>query len=100
MELNLHCQILAPYSTSSWILSINFNWLRNAFDSFIITISDYIRFLHQQHNITAANHISETPVRSIYQATTIKVHNQNIWITSVNKTKYFHLEQFLINLLM
>jgi hypothetical protein len=97
-ELNLHCQILAPYTTSSWMLNTNFNWLRDAFDSFIVTISDYIGFLRRQRNITAVNHTSEVPIRSIDQAATIKIHNQNIWIMPVDKTKYFHLEQLLINL--
>ncbi|RHZ74811.1 hypothetical protein Glove_219g66 [Diversispora epigaea] len=82
------------------MLSTNFNWLRNVFNSFIITILNYIKFLYQQHNITTANHTSETPVRSIDQAITIKVHNQNIWIIPVNKTKYFHFKQLLINLPM
>jgi hypothetical protein len=44
-ELNLHYQALAPYATSSWMLMANFNWLRDAFDSFIIAISNYIKFL-------------------------------------------------------
>jgi hypothetical protein len=26
-ELNLHCQSLTPYATSSWMLMTNFNWL-------------------------------------------------------------------------
>ncbi|RHZ55994.1 hypothetical protein Glove_407g11 [Diversispora epigaea] len=87
-ELNLH----SPYATSSWMLNTNFNWLRDAFDNFIVAISNYIGFLHRQRDITNANHISETPIRSIDQATTIKVHNRNIWITPVDKVKYYHLE--------
>ncbi|PKB93803.1 hypothetical protein RhiirA5_507835 [Rhizophagus irregularis] len=52
-ELNLHCQALAPYSTSSWMLMTNFNWLRDAFDDFIIAISGYTKYLQQHRNITA-----------------------------------------------
>ncbi len=44
-ELNLHYQAFALYATSSWILIANFDWLRNAFDSFIVAILNYIRFL-------------------------------------------------------
>ncbi|RIB00040.1 hypothetical protein C2G38_2235896, partial [Gigaspora rosea] len=40
-ELNLYCQALAPYATSSWMLKENFNWLRDAFDSFVVAISNY-----------------------------------------------------------
>ncbi|UZO01231.1 uncharacterized protein OCT59_012335 [Rhizophagus irregularis] len=68
-ELNLHCQALAPYSTSSWMLMTNFNWLHDAFDDFIIAIS----------------------------ATTIKIHKRNTWITPLDKSKYYHLEQVLVN---
>ena len=77
---------------------MNFNWLCDAFDNFIVTISNYIRVLQSQRNITAANHASESPVRSIDEATTVKIHKRNIWITPVDKTKYYHLEQLLINL--
>ena len=58
-ELSLHCQALAPYATSSWMLMTNFNWLRDAFDNFIVAISNYVRVLQSQRNITAANHASE-----------------------------------------
>lgn len=97
-ELNLHCQTLAPYATSSWMLVANFNWLRDAFDNFIVAISNYVGFLQRQRDIAAVNHASESPVRSIDQATTIKIHKRNIWVTPVDKTKYYHLEQLLDNL--
>ena len=97
-ELNLYCQALAPYATSSWMLMTNFNWLRDAFDNFIVAISNYVRFLQCQRDITAVNHASELPVRSIDEATTVKIHKRNIWITPVDKTKYYHLEQLLTNL--
>ena len=90
-ELNLHCLGLAPYITSSWMLMKNFDWLRDAFDNFIVTISNYVGFLQRQRDITAANHASETPVRTIDQATTVKVHKKNIWVTPVDKTKYNNL---------
>ncbi|RIB22465.1 hypothetical protein C2G38_991394 [Gigaspora rosea] len=61
-ELNLHCLALAPYATSSWMLKENFSWLRNAFDDFIVAISNYTKYLQNQRSITAMNHISETPV--------------------------------------
>ncbi|PKC56386.1 hypothetical protein RhiirA1_542128 [Rhizophagus irregularis] len=96
-ELNLHCQALAPYSTSSWMLMTNFNWLRDAFDDFIIAISGYTKYLQQHRNITAINHASESPIRSIDQATTIKIHKRNTWITPLDKSKYYHLEQVLVN---
>ncbi|CAB5394997.1 unnamed protein product [Rhizophagus irregularis] len=96
-ELNLHCQALAPYSTSLWMLMTNFNWLRDAFDDFIIAISGYTKYLQQHRNITAINHASESPIRSIDQATTIKIHKQNTWITPLDKSKYYHLEQVLVN---
>ncbi|CAB4394856.1 unnamed protein product [Rhizophagus irregularis] len=71
-ELNLHCQALAPYVTSSWILRENFNWLRDVLDDFIIVILNYVIFLQHKCNITAKNHASETPIRTIDQAITIK----------------------------
>ncbi|GBC51192.1 uncharacterized protein OCT59_014983 [Rhizophagus irregularis] len=40
-ELNLHCQSLAPCATSSWMLMANFDWLRGAFDNFIVAILNY-----------------------------------------------------------
>src|SRR6266540_1688141 len=79
------------------MLMANFNWLRYPFDNFIVTVSNYVGFLRHQRDITAVNHISETPIHSIDQATTIKVYKQNIWITTVDKTKYYNLEQLLIN---
>ena len=97
-ELNLHCQALAPYATSSWMLMANFNWLRDVFDDFIIAISNYVGYLQHHRNVTAVNHASESPIRSINQTTTIKVHKRNTWIAPVDKTKYYHLEQVLINL--
>ncbi len=97
-ELNLHSQTLAPYTTSSWMLTANFNWLRDAYDDFIIAISNYVGYLKCHCNTTAMNHASESPIRSVDKATTIKVHKQNIWITPVDKTKYYHLEQLLIDL--
>ncbi|CAB4385506.1 unnamed protein product [Rhizophagus irregularis] len=98
-ELNLHCQALAPYVTSSWILRENFNWLHDVLDDFIIVISNYVIFLQHKRDITAKNHASEIPIRTIDQATTIKVHKKNIWITPIDKNKYYHLEQSLIDLL-
>jgi len=97
-ELNLHCQALAPYATSSWMLRANFDWLREAFDRFIIVISSYVGFLQRQRDITAKNHASETPVRSIDEAVTVKVHKKNIWVTPVDKTKYNNLKNLLIDL--
>jgi hypothetical protein len=99
-ELNLYCQTLAPYTTSSWILMARFNWLRDALDDFIIAISNYVGFLQHKRDITATNHASETPIRTIDQATTIKIHNKNIWVTPIDKNKYYQLEQLLINLPM
>jgi len=97
-ELNLHCQALAPYATSSWMLKTNFDWLRDAFDSFIVTISSYVGYLHHHRDITARNLASETPVRPINQATTVKVHKKNIWVAPINQTKYIHLKNVLIDL--
>jgi hypothetical protein len=97
-ELNLHCQALAPYATSSWMLTANFNWLRDAFDQFIIAISNYARFLQSQRDTTAINHASETPVRPINKAVTIKVHKSNIWITPADKIKYNYLKNLLNDL--
>ena len=96
-ELNLHCQTLAPYATSSWMLMATFDWLRDAFDNFIVAISNYVGFLQQQHNITAINHASETPVRTIDQATTVNIHKKNIWVTPVDKTKYNNLKSLLMD---
>ncbi|CAG8812892.1 39068_t:CDS:2, partial [Gigaspora margarita] len=62
-ELNLHCSALAPYATLSWMLKENFSWLRNAFDDFIVAISNYAKYLQNQRSIT--NHTSETPVRTV-----------------------------------
>ena len=97
-ELNLYCQALAPYTTSSWMLMANFNWLRDAFDRFIIAISSYVGFLQRQRITTAKNHASETPVRSIDKAVTVKVHKKNIWVTPVDKTKYNLLKSLLTDL--
>jgi hypothetical protein len=97
-ELNLHCQALAPYATSSWMLMATFDWLRDAFDSFIVAISNYVRFLQRQRDVTAVNHASETPVRTIDQATTVKVHKKNVWVTPVDKTKYYNLKNLLTDL--
>ncbi|CAG8630036.1 11166_t:CDS:2, partial [Scutellospora calospora] len=36
------------------------------------------RFLHHQHEITASNHASETPIKTVDHATTIQVHKRNI----------------------
>jgi len=63
------------------MLKKNFEWLRDALDNFIVAISNYIGFLQRQRVITAANHASENPARTIDQATTVKVHNKNIWVT-------------------
>ena len=80
------------------MLMANFDWLHDAFDRFIIAISSYVRFLQRQRVTTAKNHASETPVRSIDKAVTVKVHKKNIWVTPVDKTKYNHLENLLIDL--
>ncbi|UZO26658.1 uncharacterized protein OCT59_018872 [Rhizophagus irregularis] len=77
---------------------VNFDWLRDAFDHFIIAISRYVEFLQRQHDITAKNHASETHVRSIDKAVTVKVHKKNIWVIPVDKTKYNHLKSLLIDL--
>ncbi|CAG8834796.1 12969_t:CDS:2, partial [Gigaspora margarita] len=69
-ELNLHCLALAPYATSSWMLKENFT----------------------------TNHTSETPVQTVEQATTIQIHKQNFWVTLIDKTKYFYLEQKPVNI--
>src|SRR5205085_6625535 len=97
-ELNLHCQALAPYATSSWILMARFDWLRDVFDRFIVAISNYVGFLQRQRDTTAVNHASEGPVRTVEQSTTIKIHKKNIWIAPIDKTKYYHLENSLIDL--
>ncbi|GBC32615.2 hypothetical protein GLOIN_2v1880501 [Rhizophagus irregularis DAOM 181602=DAOM 197198] len=60
-ELNLHCQSLAPCATSSWMLMANFDWLRGAFDNFIVAISNYTGYLQCHRNVTAVNHASESP---------------------------------------
>src|SRR6266498_2348459 len=96
-ELNLYCQSLAPYATSSWMLMVNFDWLRDIFDRFIIAISNYVGFLQRQCDTTAINHASEVPVRTIDQATTIQVHRKNIWVAPIDKNKYYHLEHFLVD---
>jgi hypothetical protein len=70
------------------MLTVNFNWLRDAFNDFIMAMSNYVGFLQRQRDVTSINHTSESPIRSIDQATTIKIHKQNIWITPVDKTKY------------
>ena len=80
------------------MLMANFNWLRDAFDRFIIAISSYVRFLQCQHVTTAKNHASESPIRSIDKAVTVKVHKKNIWVTPVDKTKYNPLKSLLIDL--
>ena len=62
-------------------------------------MSSYVGFLQHQRNITSTNHALELPIRSVDKATTIKVHKKNIWITPIDKNKYYHLEQSLIDLL-
>ncbi|GES77344.1 hypothetical protein RCL_jg12191.t1 [Rhizophagus clarus] len=89
---------LAPYATSSWMLRSNFDWLRDAFDRFIIVISSYVGFLQRQCDITAKNHASKNPMRSIDKAVTVKIHKKNIWVAPVDKTKYNHLKNLLIDL--
>jgi len=44
------------------------------------------------------NHASETPIQTVDQTTTIKIHNQNIWVTPADKAKYYHLEYLLADL--
>ena len=94
----MHGQALAPYATSTWMLKSNFNWFRDAFDHLIIAISNYVGFLLRQREITAINHASDTPVRTIDQATTVKIHKQNFWVTFIDKNKYYHLIQLLTDL--
>ncbi|CAG8825221.1 9089_t:CDS:2, partial [Gigaspora margarita] len=72
-ELNLYCQELAPYTTSSWILKI-------------ISIGSVI----------STNHASETLVRTVDQATTVQIYKQNIWITPVDKSNIPILNNDLI----
>ncbi|CAG8713693.1 15997_t:CDS:2, partial [Gigaspora rosea] len=67
-ELNLHCQTLISYATSTWIRSSKFNWLYDAYDKLIVAISNYVNFLHRQREITASNHANEVPIRSIEKA--------------------------------
>ncbi|CAG8721321.1 4725_t:CDS:2 [Gigaspora margarita] len=88
-------ELLAPYTTSSWMPKNYFNWLYNAFYDFVVAILNYIKFLQYQHNITAINYASEMPVQSVKQATTIHVHKQNFLVAAVDKSKYYHLEQAL-----
>src|SRR5205085_7011703 len=76
-ELNLHCQTLAPYATSSWMLRKNFDWLRDAFDNFIVATSNYVGFLQCQRVTTAANHAS--------QATTVKLFIRYKFLKKCNK---------------
>jgi hypothetical protein len=97
-ELNLHCQALAPYITSSWMLMKNFDWLRDEFDNFIVAISNYVGYLQHHRVIAVANHTSENPVRAIDRATTVKVHNKNVWVTPIDKTKYDNLRSLLTSL--
>ena len=97
-ELNLHCQALAPYATSSWMLMARFDWLRDVFDRFIVAISNYVGFLQCQRDTTAVKHASEGPVWTVDQSTTIKIHKKNIWIAPIDKTKYYHLKNSLIDL--
>ncbi|RIB04962.1 hypothetical protein C2G38_2045458 [Gigaspora rosea] len=97
-ELNLHCKALASYATSSWILKENFNWLHDDLDNFIVAILNYAGFLQCQREITAANHASETSIRTVDQSTTIQIHKQNFWVTPVDKSKYYNLEQLLTDL--
>src|SRR6266540_4922217 len=80
------------------MLKSNFDWLRDAFDRLIIAISNYVEFLRRQRGITATNHASDTPVRMIDQATTVKIYKQNVWVTSIDKNKYYHLIQLLTDL--
>lgn len=98
-ELNLHCQALAPYTTSSWMLMTNFDWLRDALENFIVAISNYAGFLQRQRDITAGNHASEVPVRTTDQSTTIRIHKGNVWVAPIDKNKYYRLKCFLADLL-
>lgn len=76
----------------------NFDWLRDTIDNFIVAISSYVGFLQRQRVITAANHASENPVRTIDQATIVNVYNKNVWVTPVDKTKYDDLRNLLTSL--
>ncbi|RIB27040.1 hypothetical protein C2G38_2161561 [Gigaspora rosea] len=51
-----------------------------------------------QKTITAANHSSTVSVRSIEKSKSFKIHKQNTWINPANKTKYYELENKLLNL--
>ncbi|RIB02583.1 hypothetical protein C2G38_2049946 [Gigaspora rosea] len=97
-ELNLHCQTLISYATSTWIRSSKFNWLYDAYDKLIVAISNYVNFLHRQREITASNHASEVPIRSIEKATSVNIYDRNIWINSYIKSKYKEIEAVLQNL--
>ncbi|CAG8509016.1 40401_t:CDS:2 [Gigaspora margarita] len=97
-KLFLEFFALAPYATSSWILKENFNWLRDELDNFIVAISNYAEFLQCQREITTANHASETPIRTVDQSTTIQIHKQNFWVTPIDKSKYYNLEQLITDL--
>ncbi|CAG8847419.1 13573_t:CDS:1, partial [Gigaspora margarita] len=51
-----------------------------------------------QNRITTENHASMIPVRSIEQATTIKIHKSNTNIAQNDKIKYYSLENALKDL--
>ncbi|CAG8839508.1 23352_t:CDS:2, partial [Gigaspora margarita] len=96
-ELNFLYQSLAHYLVVPWMLTSKFKWLLDELDGFIVSISGYISFLQQQKEICAINHNSEVPVRSVEDATSIKIHNRNTWIAPINKTKYYDLINILTN---
>ena len=67
------------------MLRKNFDWLRDEFDNFIVATSNYVGFLQCQRITTAANHASENPVRTIDQATTVKLFIRYKFLKKCNK---------------
>ncbi|CAG8826664.1 11095_t:CDS:1, partial [Gigaspora rosea] len=60
--------------------SPNFNWLYNAFDDLVIAISNYANYLLDKREVTALNHESEVPIRSIKKAMSANIYEKNVWI--------------------
>jgi len=75
--------------------SSSFTWLFKEFEELILVISRYVDYLQKQQKITATNHGSEVFVRDVEQATSIKVHQSNIWIKPQNEKKYYELKNVL-----
>ncbi|CAG8442551.1 3551_t:CDS:2 [Scutellospora calospora] len=77
-ELDIHCQSLIPYLSSSWIRSSNFSWLYTALNDLVITISNYTKYLCKQRDVITSNHTKETPVRSIEKATSVNIYKKHL----------------------